>query len=114
MAAGAPGAGPGERIQGVGFRLGCDELAGYVDQLWRQARLERAPVGSSFRFRVWTIEHYRAVGPWTVRRSAEPLVLKSVPMPVRRVTAQLLGTALDLSASLSRAGVDVVAPCACC
>ena len=23
---------------------GCDELAGYVDQLWRQARLERAPV----------------------------------------------------------------------
>ena len=23
---------------------GCVELAGYVDQLWRQARLERAPV----------------------------------------------------------------------
>ncbi len=24
---------------------GCDELAGYVEQLWRQARLDRAPVG---------------------------------------------------------------------
>ena len=23
----------------------CDELAGFVDQLWRQAKLDRTPVG---------------------------------------------------------------------
>lgn len=32
---------------------GCDELAGYVDQLWRQARLERPAVRSLLAFECW-------------------------------------------------------------